>query len=289
MISIAGNAYSNWDDKGVLNIDNFVSVTSCGFQKFLTRNLKIKREAGRIDYQLIYISEGKGYFQFGDDTLEISKGNLVVFLPGQPQCYNYKWEDGTELYWIHFTGYAIKEFMEELGIWYKQVLYIGDNKECIELFKKITYELQLKRHQFIHYASAYLIEMLSSISRKQSEFDIESNITITDDIKKAILYMHAYYNKDVYVNELAKECNLSLFRFIHKFKASTGITPLQYLTKIRIDAAKDLLSNSSLSVSEVSSIIGYEDPLYFSKVFKSVTGISPRVFKNNLDFKSDDN
>jgi AraC-like DNA-binding protein len=74
-------------------------------------------------------------------------------------------------------------------------------------------------------------------------------------------------------------CSLSLFRFIHKFKDLTGMTPIEYLTQIRINEAKFLLSNSPLNVAEISSIVGYDDPLYFSRVFKKVTGISPKNYK----------
>ena len=285
MINIASNSYSNWDDRGIEDMDNFVSITSCGFQKFITKNYKITRETGRIDYQIIYIVGGKGYFQFGDGTREISKGHMVTYLPGQSQSYHYNYEDGTELYWIHFSGYAMKDFLQKLGIWDKQVLHVGDHIECVELFKKITYELQVKRPQFNHYACAYLIEMLSAVARK-SELELDNNEAITEDMRKAILYMYENYNKDYYISQVARECNLSLFRFIHKFKASTGMTPLQYITKIRIDTAKDLLSNSSLSVSEVSSIVGYEDALYFSKVFKSITGTAPKTFKANLNLRN---
>lgn len=283
MINILGNSYSDWNDSGINDIENFVSVTSCGFQKFITKDLTISREKGRIDYQIIYIVEGKGTFHFGGQQQEISQGSIITYLPWQPQLYSYNCIDGTELYWIHFSGYAVKEFLEKLNLYDHQVLQVGYVKECIELFKKITYEIQVKRSQFTHYASAYFIELLSCLARKRSNIEPESGMSITDDIRKAILMMHQNYSQPFYVNELAKACNLSLYRFIHKFKGSTGLTPLQYMTKIRMDTAKDLLSNSSLSVSEVSRIVGYPDPLYFSKVFKSSTSLSPSGFKAHPD------
>jgi AraC family transcriptional regulator, arabinose operon regulatory protein len=279
VINIDGNSYDNWDDRGILDGEQFASVTSCGYQKFITKNYTVAREKGRIDYQIIYIVEGKGCYTFEDGYREVEKGNIVLFLPSQPQNYTYYYKDKTELYWIHFSGYAVKGLLEKLGIHSQQVLYIGDNKECIELLKKTTYELQLKRPHFINYTCAYLIELLSSIARKLDDMSLESSITITEDIRKAILNMHMNYGKELSVKELAKECNLSLFRFIHKFKSSTGMTPLSYLIKVRMDVACELLSNSSLSVSEVASIVGYKDPLYFSKAFKKTKGVSPKNYK----------
>ncbi len=284
MINIMGNSYNNWFDGGINDTENFVTVTSCGFQKFITKDRKVSREKGRVDYQIIYVTEGKGYFQFDPVQEEIPKGSIITYLPGQPQNYSFNCSDSSEIYWIHFSGYGVKELLEKLELYNKQVLYIGNIIECIELFKKITYEIQVKRPLYIGYTSAYLTEMLSCIARKRSDMELESGSMITDDIKKAILTMHSNYSKNFYVNDLAKECNLSLYRFIHKFKSSTGMTPLQYLTKIRMDTAKDLLTNSNLSVSEVSHIVGYTDPLYFSKAFKNFTSISPSDFRDHLAY-----
>jgi AraC family transcriptional regulator of arabinose operon len=279
MIDISGNSYDNWDDRGILDREGFASVTSCGYQKFITKNFTITRDRGRVDYQVIYLLEGKGHYKFPDGIREIGKGYVLLFQPGQPQNYTYYFKDKPELYWIHFSGYAVKDLLERLNIGDRQVYYVGDSKECIELLKKTTYELQLKRPGFMSYGAAYLIELLASIARKQADLDLESGAVITEDIRKAILNMHMNYSRELSVSDLARECNLSLFRFIHKFKASTGMTPLSYLIKIRMDAARKLLSDSSLSVSEVASVVGYKDPLYFSKAFKKLEGTSPKNFK----------
>ena len=64
---------------------------------------------------------------------------------------------------------------------------------------------------------------------------------------------------------------------MHRFKEQVGMSPMEYLTSIRLDKAKWLIINSSLSIKEISNIIGYDDPLSFSKLFKRVEGISPTL------------
>lgn len=69
--------------------------------------------------------------------------------------------------------------------------------------------------------------------------------------------------------------------FIRCFKDFTGSSPQAYLTDMRIEQAKDLLSNTSFQIAEIAELVGYSDPLYFSRIFKKKTGYSPNEYKKN--------
>jgi AraC-like DNA-binding protein len=194
-----------------------------------------------------------------------------------PQQYKYYFKDSTEVYWVHFTGRAAGECLTALGLLDAHIHYVDVNGECIELYKKIINELQLKRPMYEYFSAAYFFELLSQFSRKMA--GIKNGRLMDDTVKNAIRLMHTNYNQKFSIDYFARECNLSLFRFIHKFKSFTGMTPVEYLTKVRIEEAKYLLSNSLLSVSEVSAVVGYDNPLYFSRVFKKITGIPPSSYR----------
>lgn len=278
MISITGNSINNWDDNGVENSDEPIFVTSCGFQKFITRNFRITRDRGRVDYQIIYLLKGKGYYNFGKGFVEVPEGSLIVYLPDQPQNYEYRFKDSTELYWLHFSGYAVRDTLARCNLLGKQMHYIGTQSAYAELFKKIIHEVQIKKPLFQNIVSANLNELFCYMARELTG-RVSQNIVMSNDYFKNItIFMSSNYNKKIKVEELAEMCNLSLHRFTHKFKDLIGMTPIEYLTKIRIDEAKYLLSNSFLNISEISSIVGYDNPLYFSRVFKKVTGLSPRNY-----------
>ncbi len=278
MISITGNAINDWIDTGIkVDSDPFFIISS-GYQKFITRNFKISRDAGRVDFQFIYLVKGKGYYDFGKGIEEVSDGNLIVYLPGQPHNYEYLAKDGTELYWLHFTGSQAGEWMRKFNFASKQVFQIGIRGDCIDLFKKITYEIQDKRPYFQHVAGVYLMELILILTRKLENLRSDNGKAMNETIRSIISYMYENYHHKISVNTLASRCNLSMYRFIHKFKDATGMTPIEYLTKIRIDEARYLLSNSLLNISEIAEIVGYEDPLYFSRVFKKIMGVSPRHY-----------
>lgn len=98
----------------------------------------------------------------------------------------------------------------------------------------------------------------------------------------AVLYIHENYNTPIIIRELAGKYHMTYNWFIRCFKDFTGSSPQAYLTDIRIDKAKDLLGNQSFHIAETASLVGYSDPLYFSRIFKKKTGCSPNAYKKSL-------
>lgn len=280
MISISGSLTSSLSDRENEDLKNHLVVNSCGYQKFITKNYRIERNAGRVDYQIIYIIKGRGYYNFSGEIHEIDEGSVIVYRPGQPQHYDYHFNDSTELYWLHFTGCDVENYLAALGLLEKQYYYVDVNRDCIDILKRIISELQLKKPEFESLSSAYLLELFSVFSRQVTELKA-GNIAADSAIKHVVALMHAKYSLKYTVSDFSDMCNLSLYRFIHKFKSLIGMTPVQYITKIRIDEAKYLLINSPLNITEISTIVGYDNPLYFSRVFHKVTGNTPSYFRNS--------
>jgi AraC-like ligand binding domain. len=136
LINITGSSRDFYHDSEYEDTKNPLAVNSCGYQKFKTKIYKINRNMGRVDYQIIYIVKGKGYYNFSGKTHEIGEGNIIVYLPGQPQYYKYDFKDSTELYWIHFTGSAVHDYLNSMGILEKQVHYVSVDDEIVSVYKK---------------------------------------------------------------------------------------------------------------------------------------------------------
>lgn len=282
MILISGtNLLRHTPESLILEKDICMYVQSCGYQKFLSRKFSIERSKGTPDYQIIYIIKGKGFFLLENKETVVNEGEFIVYKPNEPQYYRYSFEDSTELYWIHFTGHGADKILQKSGILNTNIHNVGIQNECIEIFKKIIDELQKKRPAFEDFSSAFLLELLAHFTRALSALAMNNKVHKSNDIEKIISLIHSKYNQKYSNKYYAKECNLSLFRFIHKFKECTGMTPLEYITHIRITEAKYLLAFSSLNISKISSIVGYENPLYFSRVFNRETGFSPSIFRAN--------
>ncbi len=281
MICISGNISDKWYDKGIENKDHSLVVNCCGYQKLMTKNLTRRRSKGRLDFQLIYIASGNGRFHINNKTQHVSNGQIVIYTPNEPQHYQYDASKFTEVYWIHFTGYEAHDYLKEFGLLNHSIHTVGVQSELISVFERIIHELNIKKPLREHLTTAKLVELLALFGRAiQSNKDFKK--FDYEDINKTIQLMHKKYSHPIRVQELADVSNLSVYRFIHKFKAATGVTPMKYITDIRINEAKKLLSETSFNVSEVSSIVGYDNPLYFSRVFRKIVGMPPSHYREQF-------
>ena len=98
--------------------------------------------------------------------------------------------------------------------------------------------------------------------------------------ERAKAFLTEHYREPISMEMLAESFHLNPRYFSTLFKKKEGVSPLDYLTGIRMDAARNLLLNTDIPASEVSSLVGYEDPRYFYKVFKKYMGQTPTDFRS---------
>jgi transcriptional regulator GlxA family with amidase domain len=106
-----------------------------------------------------------------------------------------------------------------------------------------------------------------------------------EEIVQAQIWLQDNYNRQVNLSEVAGRFEMSVRTFNRRFKNATAQTPLQYLQKVRIEIAKDLLQTSNLNVSEVADKIGYQDVGYFTTLFVKLLATSPREYRATVRAK----
>ena len=87
------------------------------------------------------------------------------------------------------------------------------------------------------------------------------------------------YQKDISLDDVSREINISPYYFSKVFKEATGQNFIDYLTGLRIDKAKELLETTDMSMKEICVEVGYSNPNYFSRIFKKIVGVSPTEYK----------
>ncbi len=98
-------------------------------------------------------------------------------------------------------------------------------------------------------------------------------------IQPALAYMLEHVTAPLRISTLSARAGMSPAHFFSLFKRATGNSPIAFLTRVRMRHARELLEQTPLTVKEVARSIGYRDPLYFSRIFKSVHGVAPGIWR----------
>jgi two-component system response regulator YesN len=107
----------------------------------------------------------------------------------------------------------------------------------------------------------------------------QSNIDYSNHIVKATKeYLENHYDQDISLEDVAEQVNISPQYFSKLIKKTTGYNFIDWLSMLRVKKAKELLTNSNLTVKEVCFMVGYKDPNYFSRIFKKRIGITPSEY-----------
>ena len=119
---------------------------------------------------------------------------------------------------------------------------------------------------------AHFQEACKNIATKKEKH--ENNV-----INQAKQYMNGNYSRELSLDEMSRRLDLSPYYFSKLFKEEVGVTFMDYLTKLRIEKAKDLLLHSNKTMKEICSEVGYADPNYFSRIFKKNTDLTPTEYR----------
>lgn len=258
-------------------------VGSCGTYRLKTRpNLPTYWQKGRRDYQILYVANGKTHFWFDGREEIVSTGHMVLYKPEEIQKYVYYLEDNPEVFWIHFTGSDVKNILAYHGISLDEhVFYCGVLPDYKALFRKIIQELQLCRYGYEDYIASLFNDILLLVDRQQHE-QKKATGDIQEQIERAAAYFNENYNTKISIDDYAESLHISTNWFIHNFKQYAGMSPAQYILSLRMVNAQSLLERTTYNIKEISEIVGYENPLYFSRVFKKEIGKSPAQYRKEM-------
>lgn len=147
------------------------------------------------------------------------------------------------------------------------------------LADQIIREFRLRHVGYANNCSGLLLQMLTLAKRRiDAEYEAGKRRQSLD-LTPVIEDMKTHFDESRDISVYAKMCSVSVSHFTHCFTKEFGVPPIKYLFNIRIEQAKYLLAETRLPVHEVASSVGFEDPLYFSRIFKKYIGIPPGQYR----------
>jgi AraC-like DNA-binding protein len=230
--------------------------------------------------QLLYCTKGAGWCEINGCRHRVMAGDLYVMPPGASRVYGTDNIHGWSFCWVHAAGSNLEFFLQQLQVSRQRPLIrIGEDLRILgwvlELVELLDSAL---RPGELLYASQTLAHLLSSLACRQPESPGREQ-SVSHRIERTIDYMRQHLAEPLRAGTLASVANMSLPHYFALFKRSVGTTPIDYFIKLRMEQARRLLAETPWSIKEIASSLGYEDPLYFSRVFKAVTRATPSNYR----------
>jgi AraC family transcriptional regulator, arabinose operon regulatory protein len=247
-----------------------------------TRGHFVERSEGLEEYVMLFVETGAGWIETRGRREEIAAGEVVLLPPREKHAYGSNEKNPWTLYWFHFRGQIVEELLE----WTKFsaetrimtcAAWDGVRREFHTLFHSL--ERGYHEHNLLE-MSRVLINVLTLLNRNPSR---ERPQEARDRIEQAMDRMRETLTHPLTLEEYAREAGYSVPRYCHWFKHFTGVSPMAFLTELRIQSACEYLDTTSLAIKEIAAILGYEDPYYFSRAFAKCTGQSPMKYREGGD------
>ncbi|MGN0294565.1 MAG: helix-turn-helix domain-containing protein [Lachnospiraceae bacterium] len=275
--------YLNFKDADYEDLGKSLIVKSCGVYRLLEReDFNTCRPFGRRDYQLIFVASGVVYVNYEGASEIVPAGHMLLYRPGVAQDYTYCSKDKPEVYWIHFTGSEVETVLLHNGFSpAEHVVRCGSSPEYQQLFLRIIRELQVPKPRCEELILLLFQQILLLMYRSLQE-DSGANPRIQKEVEHAVHFFNENLSSPISIQEYAADRHMSTCWFIRSFRQYIGMTPMQYITGMRIAKARWLLENTGYNITEISELVGYDNPLYFSRIFKKQTGLSPVHYRKEL-------
>lgn len=218
------------------------------------------------DYEIIMTTSGDGFIYIDGEEFPIQKDSVVV-LPPQTLHHNISDNGFTDLFIRADHLPAIQD---------KPFIFL-DNTGTIGLLGKALYTTWTQKDYNYQAISSALLTSINEYIIKY-----KGSVCKYDFVQKLKdMIANEFSNCEFDLTRCTLDLGVSKHYLRHCFKEEVGLTPLEYLTDLRIQQAKCLLAqNSYMTIGEIALNCGFSDPYYFSRCFKKNTGVSPREFRN---------
>lgn len=251
-------------------------LTDVGFFPKARSHYK-EREEGADQYILIYCTDGKGTIEVNGQKYSLGRSDAFCIPKGARHRYYADKKEPWSILWVHFKGEDMKHFpLEEQRLVHMNSRH-SDNRMMV-LFNLLfsVLEKNYTLGNFI-YISRVLLLILSEIYFREK---IDESTMQDRHVTMVIRFMYQNLGKNLSLQQIADEVELSKSYLNAVFKAQTGRAPVEFFIHLKMQEACKLLKSADMYIYEVSERLGYEDQYYFSRIFKKVVGMPPRDYKN---------
>ncbi|WP_066714062.1 AraC family transcriptional regulator [Clostridium sp. Marseille-P299] len=249
------------------------------------------------EYEIYYLLNGEGNLFIEKETYNIKKGSLVLINKGQVHKISFSKGTLYERIWIQSKEqefqllFAIGEkesqnldhyFTKFHGVF---ELNEKEQKHVESILYEIAEEIRKKDSGYQWMAYVKLIEFFIFIIRRKSSIDLKNDKTLSprhEKVEEIAEFITRNFNTEQSLEQLSEQFGVNKNYLSRVFKETTGFTVAEYVNLQRMKKSRELLLDKSISIKEVSALLGYESITYFGRIFKRYMGITPLKYRNKM-------
>ncbi len=235
------------------------------------------RENGYPYPQILYCTKGSGVLKVGGETVDIPP-ETAIFMPANCPHEYYPASGDWDIHWVTWDGFASEQLLACFKMERPAVFELSDMTLIEHFFSRMHESLRGDRISGLMRASGYLYNFLIEAARQKNTRGRVK--TSNRAIVSAVDYIENHYAEKITMDELCGAAKLSKQQLCRLFDRYLSSRPMEYVNKRRIQAAKELLSSTELSMEEIAERVGFCSGSYFCKLFSRYEGITPSRFRH---------
>lgn len=242
--------------------------------------------AVRNHYLFHYIISGRGILESNISsenyqTYHLEAGQGFLICPDQINTYTADHDDPWKYVWLEFDGLQAAELLHTAGLGITKPVYQTDNTALADKVRDTMLYIAGNPNVSTLHRIGHLCLFLDALIQSSSTRREPRKSQLRDFyVQEAIIFMEQNYQRDLTVEAIAEVCKLDRSYFSKLFKERKGCPPQEFLIRLRLGKAAELMKMTSISISDIAVAVGYPNQLHFSRLFKQRYGVSPRKWRS---------
>ncbi|CAM3655433.1 AraC family transcriptional regulator [Erysipelothrix urinaevulpis] len=231
--------------------------------------------------EFFYVLSGKGKFKFDDKIVDVIEDDLVII---NPNLNHTEISDANNPLQYIVLGLEGLQFFtsEDNDIGYSILNFYDYKHDILFYLKALLLEVENEDNLYQNIMVKNLLNILIINIIRRTDFELFVYEDVDNVNKDSVFiknYLDKHFREEITLDDLAQITYLNKFYLSHIFKEHTGYGPIQYILEKRMSEAKKLLMTTDLVISQISGILGFSNPAYFSQYFKKKTEMSPSAYR----------
>lgn len=240
-----------------------------------------EREQGADEHILIFCVDGLGWYEIEGERHVLEPRQALLIPRGVPHVYAADDTNPWSIHWVHVIGTQADFFVYHLPIGENKIIVDPETASAIEQLFKECYDAFIGGFVLYRliYCSQILHHLLGRIFFNNTFFSPMERKSRFRSLEPTLTFLHRNIHRNLSLAEMAEHAGLSVSHFSFLFKQQTGYSPVDYFIHVKMQSACALLSLQPKSINEIAYELGYDDPYYFSRIFKKVVGVPPHHYR----------